>query len=431
MQKTSGCNPTLKIGVFVDSNAIISKFAEGILFMKLFILAGLCLLGSYTFFFGGGSQQTIGLAQNRESAEEVLMKVSVKLNSLRSLKYKYKLDLNYASEGYRAEFATDAFLDFTSVDKIIGIKYQFTNEGNLSVFNGSEKFDLNGKNKVIKIDEKPTSEVFKKVTFFYNSPATLRNVLPSIVTDAAIPKSITEKTINNQQYYVVEFVLEKKTLGRLSGYDQMEMDRKTIYRLTVDKSSYLPVEVLQKNSVNQDFMKAVFSDIEVNAASPDQLSWYYSSYLNEYKRAENAVGVTSLIAVGKGAPEWNLPVFGSSKTFTLSRFKNNVVLLEFWISQCGFCIAAVPKLNALANKYKGKDFKLLGVNAHDSKETIKLFQKNNKPIFELLNAGEETTKTYGVEGFPTIVLIDKTGKVIYSGSLDEQKLEELINKNIR
>ncbi|CAN5291049.1 hypothetical protein BH20ACI1_BH20ACI1_10810 [soil metagenome] len=397
--------------------------------MRFLFFTGFYLLFSTTFFFSENSKQPFLDYKKKETAEEVLKKVFNNLSNLKTLKYKYHLELNYSSEGYHNELTADSYLDFNSVDKIIGLKYQFNNEEFLTVFNGSEKFDCNKKSKLIKIDNNPTYNSFKNVSTFFNSPLTLRNVLPAIISDSSIPKTIAETSANNRNFYVVEFVLEKKVLNRLGGFLPIPLDRKTIYRLTIDKTNYLPVEVLQTNNANQDFMKTDFSNIVVNSGSPDKLSWYYSTYLKEYKIKENGEK-SLLIATGQSAPDWRLPIFDTNDSVSLSQFKNKVVMLEFWISNCGYCIDAVPKLNALSNQYKNKDFKLLAVNFHDSKEIIKLFQKNHQPVYEILSSGEETAKNYGVEGFPTIVLIDKKGNVIYSGSFDKERLEELINKNI-
>ncbi len=398
--------------------------------MKLLTFTALFLLFPMFVFSAHKPERRMLTDNESDSARTVLKKVSDKLNNLKTLKYKYRMELNYSSENYRSEITAHSYLDFTSVDKIIGLNYQFSNEELLTVFNGSEKFDCNKKSKLIKIDNKPTYDAFKNISFLFNSPVTLRKALPTIISDTAIPKTVTETNVNNRSFYVIEFVLEKKVLNRLGGYLPMSLDRKTIYRLTVDKANYLPVEMLQTNNANQDFMKTGFSDIEVNSASPDKLSWYYSTYLKEYKVKETDGKNNMLIAAGQTAPDWRLPIFDANESTSLNQFKNKVVMLEFWISHCGYCISAVPKLNALSNKYKNKDFKLLAVNVHDSKEIIQIFQKNNQPAYEILSSGEEAAKNYGVEGFPTVVLIDKQGKVIYAGSFDAKLFEELINKNI-
>ena len=84
----------------------------------------------------------------------------------------------------------------------------------------------------------------------------------------------------------------------------------------------------------------------------------------------------------------------------------------------------------MQTKYKGKDFKLLTVNVTDSTELIKLFIKNTKAKFPILYKGEEVAQKYGVVNYPTVVLLGKDGRVIYSGGYDKAKIEELINKNL-
>lgn len=50
----------------------------------------------------------------------------------------------------------------------------------------------------------------------------------------------------------------------------------------------------------------------------------------------------------------------------------------------------------------------------------------------MLYDGEAMAKAWGVDGrgYPTVVLIDKTGKVIYSGNFNYKKVEELIKANL-
>ena len=358
------------------------------------------------------------------SAEEILQKVSDKLESLKTLKYSYRRELNYASEGYFNEFNANGFLDFTSPDKIIGLKYQFEGDKSLFVFNGSEMFDLNKTDKTIRVQSNPAADYFLSAIPLYDSPITLKKALPKIIADKTIPKTIIEQNDS----YLVEFILDKKTLDTLGNYFPITQDRKIFYRLTINKSDYLPTEVFRGNNLNKDFTKTSFTNLITNAAAPTENTWYFSTYLNEYKYRKPLADL--LIKPETIAPDWKLPAFQTNSQISLSQFKNKVVMLEFWISFCGYCIAAVPKLNAIEEKFKNKDFKLIGINAHDSQAIIEIFKKNNQPKFQILSNGKETAEIYGVTVFPTIVLINKSGKVIYSGKFDAEKLEEIIAKNL-
>ncbi|HEX8736612.1 MAG TPA: TlpA disulfide reductase family protein [Pyrinomonadaceae bacterium] len=402
--------------------------------MRFSAFTGLRIFLAISLLFAGADANRAFDYRKKDTAAEILKKVSDRLHNVKNLKYTYRRELNYASEGYKNLLSAESFLDFTSVDKIIGVRYQFENEKTLLIFNGSEKFELDKKGKLMTINNKPAKDAFEGVSCFYNSPVTLRNALPVIASDETIPKTVTGKAGGNQSFYEIEFILDKKTLNAFGSYFPITLDRKIKYRITVNKNDYLPVEVLQTNNANRDFIKTSFDNIEADttaAGAPKELTWYFSSYLNEYKEEKMSAKNSLLVKSGQPAPDWTLPVFDGNRTISPSQFKGRLVLLEFWISHCGYCIAAVAPLNEIYDRYKNKDFKLFAVNAHDSKEVIKIFQRNNRPVYEILNSGEEVTGIYGVEAFPTVVLIDKKGNVIYAGGFDKESLVKLIDKNLR
>ena len=309
-----------------------------------------------TFLLCWLASPTVSTGQSKQySAEDVLKRASEKLLSLKTLKYRYRRELNYASEKYHAETKADAFLDFTSIDKIIGARYQFSNQDTFDVFNGSEMFSLDKKNKTIEVNGKPIITNFSNRTFLYNSLLTLRNVLPKIISDDTIPKSLSKTIINGTDFYVVEFTLDKGLFDPLGNFPAKKLTRKINYRITISKTNFMPVEVVQKNG-ETDFIKTNFNDIEINPNSPPvDLSWNFSTYLNDYKYAEPPEH--NLVKVGEVAPEFGLPSFEKDALTTLSQYKGKVILLDFWIFHCGYCIASVPKLNLLQEKYKNKNFR--------------------------------------------------------------------------
>nr|HQU84092.1 hypothetical protein [Pyrinomonadaceae bacterium] len=79
---------------------------------------------------------------NLSTADEVLRKTSAKLASLKTLKYKYRQEYNYASESYFRETSAEGFLDFAPVESVHGLRFQFTNQDIFIAYNGSESFNL-------------------------------------------------------------------------------------------------------------------------------------------------------------------------------------------------------------------------------------------------------------------------------------------------
>lgn len=365
--------------------------------------------------------------QKAISAEEILQKTSAKLASLKTIKYKYHQEYNYKSEAYFAESSAESFLDFAPIENTIGLNFRFENQKSLIIYNGSEVFSLNKKDKTIEIEAKPKEESLLASSYLAFALPMWRNVLPKILADKSIVKYIRDAGMNS---YVVEFELDKAFIDSGSGkkIHPMTLDRKSIYRLTVDNKTFMPIEAYRGNSVNEDFNKVTFSEIVENPSAPSENTWYYSTYLNEYQYAKPREN--TLIKIGATAHEVSLPIFGTDKTVSLNDFKGKVVLLDFFIFHCGACQASVPKLNDLQTKYKDKDFKLLTINVTDSEKLIWLFIEKTKAEFPILHQGEAIAKQYGVWFYPTVVLIGKDGKIIYSGEFEKDKVEELIKRNL-
>lgn len=367
-------------------------------------------------------------AQNQKSlsADDILQKTSAKLASLKTIRYKYRQEYNYKSEAYFAESKADSFLDFTTAENAIGVKFQFDNSDVFIAYNGSETFSLRKKDKTIQVSSKPNKAELASFSYLQFSPLMWRNVLPKIIADKSIVKAIRDAGMNT---FIIEIELDKAFIDSGDGNIlPMKVDRKSIYRLTIDNKTFLPIEIYRGTNANEDFNKATFSEIVENPNSPAENSWYYSTYLKDYQYAKPLQD--NLIKANSTAYEINLPAFQMNKTVSLNDYKGKLVLLEFWIFHCGYCQAAVPKLNDLQAKYKDKNFQLLAVNIANSENQIGLFIEKFKPEFPILYQGESIAKQYGVYFYPTIVLVGKDGKVIYSGEFNTEKIDELISRNL-
>src|SRR4051812_21010658 len=76
--------------------------------------------------------------------------------------------------------------------------------------------------------------------------------------------------------------------------------------------------------------------------------------------------------VGKPAPDFKLKGV-DGKEVTLASLKGNVVVLDFWATWCGPCVAGFPKIDELAKKYAGKGVMVFGMNQKEDKDTIDNF----------------------------------------------------------
>lgn len=145
--------------------------------------------------------------------------------------------------------------------------------------------------------------------------------------------------------------------------------------------------------------------------------------------------VFDLKQTGKQAPEFSLPNTEGGQ-LKLSDYKGKLVLLNFWASWCPPCRAEIPGFIEVQNKYKDKGFTFIGVAIED-KEAADSYAKEigiNYPISYGLENSLEVASKYGNPdgGLPYSVLISADQKIlsVHAGFLSEDKLKEIIDKNL-
>ncbi len=106
-----------------------------------------------------------------------------------------------------------------------------------------------------------------------------------------------------------------------------------------------------------------------------------------------------------------------------------VVVLEFWATWCGPCVAAIRHLNELAEKFKDQPVQFVALTAEDE-ATIKPFL-TKRPIkaWVALDTNKAMNKAYGVVGIPHTVVLGKDGviaAITHPTELTEQHLSDLL-----
>ena len=94
-------------------------------------------------------------------------------------------------------------------------------------------------------------------------------------------------------------------------------------------------------------------------------------------------------------------------------FRGRPVVLEFWATWCGPCIAQAQILHTLFDEYRGRDVAFLAVNFAEPREVVEAFvEKEPLPYPLVLDEDGSVAARAGINGLPTVVVLGGEGEIL-------------------
>lgn len=155
-------------------------------------------------------------------------------------------------------------------------------------------------------------------------------------------------------------------------------------------------------------------------------AWFFHTRPEQIERHEKLIG--------EKMPELKLTDWKNVKEgFDVKKdLEGKVVVIDFWATWCGPCIAAVPKNNKLVEKYKDEDFVFIGIcgsaNGQDKMDDTAEKHKMAYPLAK--DSSLETAKKWEVMWWPTYAVVDKHGKLRAIG-LKPDHVEAVVKKLLK
>lgn len=111
------------------------------------------------------------------------------------------------------------------------------------------------------------------------------------------------------------------------------------------------------------------------------------------------------------APDFRLS--GLDGNITLSDYRGQYVLINFWATWCPPCIREMPTLHAYQQAHESDGFTLLAVNVGEDEATARAFIESNNFRFPVaLDVNSSVFARYGGDSLPTSFLIGPDGKLV-------------------
>jgi len=111
--------------------------------------------------------------------------------------------------------------------------------------------------------------------------------------------------------------------------------------------------------------------------------------------------------LNKAAASWATTDLDGHK-HALEDYRGKVVALDFWYRGCGWCMRAMPQIKALADQFRGRPVVILGMNTDQDDKDARFVVDKLQLNYLTLKAAALPEK-YGVQGFPTFLIIDQQG----------------------
>ena len=141
--------------------------------------------------------------------------------------------------------------------------------------------------------------------------------------------------------------------------------------------------------------------------------------------------------VGKKAMDFNVKDLDGND-LSLEQYRGNVILLDFWAVWCAPCIAEMPNVKQVYEKYKDENFQIIGISLDQSRDKLVGYLEKEgitwPQVFDGNGWQNRVAQMYGINAIPHMYLIDGDGVIRKSdvrGPALEPAVHHLVRENNR
>jgi peroxiredoxin len=204
-----------------------------------------------------------------------------------------------------------------------------------------------------------------------------------------------------------EGVEKKDSIGNAYQFTIMSLQVKVDSFISTKRNSYVsPFLLVVVNQLSDDVF---LLERRLQSLSPEVQQSMYGKYLKDQ------IEIGKIGAIGSEALDFTQNDT-SGKPVSLSSFKGKYVLVDFWASWCKPCRMENPNVLAAYERFKAKNFTILGVSLDRSREAwIKAIEDDRliwSQVSDLQFWNNAVAQQYRIQQIPQNILIDPNGKIV-------------------
>jgi peroxiredoxin len=264
--------------------------------------------------------------------------------------------------------------------------------------------------------------------------------LPATITGSREQSLMQEFLDFNKGNYreVSELVDKKKQTDDPDEQDRLEEEITEARSIARERNSAYILDFARRHNdrvVAAYAMRTQINDVYNDVMELDEVLNGFSRQVkgtHYFKEIREGLDLLMNIQPGSDAPLFTLNSWKGEKV-SLSDFRGKVVLLDFWASWCAPCIASIPSMKQLYDKYHSKGFEIVGIST-DSDEAawLRSIEQHEIPWVNVIDERPDgilksiVSTNYSVAFLPTLIIIDKEGKIV-AKNVTKEDIEQILN----
>lgn len=251
-----------------------------------------------------------------------------------------------------------------------------------------------------------------------------------------IIKDLKDRLKNNPKSLKIleDTIIDNQSMFRIKSMDQDTVSNQILIKqntIIFDKESLLPVYVNNLTRTPGGIFKeasidVAFSQFEISN-SPNNKTFDLNSIPFEIQKLTYSTDKKATLKIKDPAPLWSANLINGD-SIKSTDLEGKIILLDFTAVNCGYCIKAHEILNRIDDRYMNSQLSDISVFPIDNPQNISYLINKSSIKHSIIYNASQMQKDYYVTSFPTLFLIDKSGKIEYTAKGSSGNLEtELTN----